>query len=88
MKKSLKEDVIGIAQGKYTEALNAGRAYLAPPPVDRRAVDSQLVRMSPDQMNQLSQTDPVAAGQAAFRLKQLETKTNALPPYNDEYQPE
>ena len=56
-------------------------------PVSRETADRQLLAMTPDQMSQLSQTDPRAAEQAAYRISQLEQKNPTPLPAQDDYQP-
>jgi hypothetical protein len=78
-------DIVKRAQNQYPKNLAGVKAYFGDIPygvevLDRRAVDKRLMTMTPDQMIQLAQTDPMQAERVAARIQQLQARSAATPP--------
>ena len=77
----------------YPKSLSAVKAYMGEVPygvekVDPRTADKRLIQMTPQDIQTLALTNPVAAETAAQRLMQLDAKAAATPslPGADDYE--
>ena len=96
MKKvSMPTAIVQAAQKRYPQILSAAVQHIGvDPPYGKQKVtsqtyDNQLVRMLPDQLAQLAQTDPAAAQSANARIATLRQKAaGQIPlPAQDSYEP-
>ena len=85
MKKSITDDVVGIARNKYSEALTAAQAYLAPTgtATSTKTIDRQVARMTPQDVATIAQTNPQAAELAARRMEVIDARAATTAPYSD-----
>ena len=78
--------IVQAAQKRYPQMLNAAVEHIGIDPpygkekIDPRTRDNQLVRMLPDQIQALAQTDPKAYMNAQERLSTLRERAAGEPP--------
>ncbi len=86
MKKvSMPTAIVQAAQKRYPQILAAAVQHIGVDPaygkqkISSQSYDNQLVRMLPDQLAALAQTDPQAYGEAQQRLADIRQKNDAEP---------
>lgn len=84
-KVNMMTDIVQRAQAMYPGRLQAAVQYIGQPAygkkiVDRRTSDAALVRMLPDQIAALAQTDPKTYMDSQERLSTLRQRAAGMPP--------
>lgn len=83
-RENLPTTIVRRAQQLYPERLKGAVEYIGTPQygqklVDRKTADNQLVRMLPEQLQQLAMTDPQKYQQSMDRLTTLRENHAPLP---------